>query len=157
ELCPCERDKDGVPSQETPQTRGGTAMTPSVTDRSAHDLQARLVELERELLKEKARNAEAVREFRRKTGILESILAGMGDAVIVADTLGTFLLFNPEAERLLHMGKVDVPPALWSERYGCYLPDEVTPFPAEDLPLARAIRGGDVNGALLFIRHEGLP
>ena len=42
-------------------------------------------------------------------GILQSVLGGMGDAVVVADTAGTFLLFNPEAERLLHTHRADVP------------------------------------------------
>ncbi len=90
-------------------------------------------------------------------GILQSVLAGMGDAVVVADTAGTFLLFNPEAERLLRTPRADVPPQLWSVHFGCYLPDEVTPYPPAELPLARAIRGEEVRGALLFVRHEGLP
>jgi two-component system sensor histidine kinase/response regulator len=90
-------------------------------------------------------------------GVLESVLAGMGDAVVVADAAGKFLLFNPEAERLLRMGRADVPPELWSAHYGCYLPDEVTPYPPADLPLARALRGEEVNGATLFVRHEGVP
>jgi PAS domain S-box-containing protein len=98
-----------------------------------------------------------MRELRDKTGILESVLAGMADAVVVADTAGRFLLFNPEAERLLRLGPAEVPPDLWSVHYGCYLADEVTPYPPGDLPLARAIRGEEVNGATLFVRHEGLP
>jgi two-component system sensor histidine kinase/response regulator len=99
----------------------------------------------------------AMRRTGENHGILESVLAGMGDAVVVADTAGKFLLFNPEAERLLRMARADVPPELWSARYGCYLPDEVTPYPPEDLPLARAIRGEEVNGATLFVRHDGVP
>ncbi|HEX5273552.1 MAG TPA: PAS domain S-box protein, partial [Gemmataceae bacterium] len=89
--------------------------------------------------------------------ILESVLAGMGDGVIVADTAGRFLLFNPEAERLLHTGRADVPPERWSAHYGCYLADAVTPYPPENLPLARAIRGEEVQGEVLFIRHEDEP
>ncbi|HKI36004.1 MAG TPA: response regulator [Gemmataceae bacterium] len=134
------------------------------TDREVHDLQARVAELEelqtareRELVEHSARLVESMRELRQKTGILESVLAGMADAVAVADTTGKFLLFNPEAERLLRMGQADVPLELWSVRYGCYLPDEVTPYPPEELPLARAIRGEEVNGTIVFIRHEGLP
>ncbi len=129
-----------------------------------HDLQARVAELEerqgaheKELLEHTARLEQSMRELRQKTGILESVLAGMADAVVVADTSGKFLLFNPEAERLLRRARADVPPEMWSVRYGCYLPDEVTPYPPQDLPLARAIRGEDVDGAMVFIRHEGLP
>jgi PAS domain S-box-containing protein len=99
----------------------------------------------------------AMRQPRENDGILESVLAGMADAVVVADTAGRFLLFNPEAERLLRRGQMDVPPEQWSARYGCYLPDEVTPYPPEDLPLARAIRGEEVHATTVFIRHEDLP
>ncbi len=127
------------------------------------DLQARLADLEarqgaqqQELIEHTARLEESMRALREKTSILESVLDGMGDAVIVADATGKFLLFNPEAERLLRMGSADIPVERWSDHYGCYLPDEITPYPPHELPLARAIRGEEVNGATLFIRHEGL-
>jgi PAS domain S-box-containing protein len=134
------------------------------SDGEAHDSQARVAELEgllaaheRELVEHTARLEESMRELRQKTGILESVLAGMADAVVVADTAGKFLLFNPEAERLLRTGQADVPIEEWSARYGCYLADEITPYPPHDLPLARAIRGEEVNGAVVYIRHERLP
>jgi PAS domain S-box-containing protein len=129
-----------------------------------HDLQERLAALEelqgaqeQELLDHTARLEASMRELREKTNILESVLGGMADAVVVADSHGKFLLFNPEAERLLRMGRADIPAEQWSVHYGCYLPDEVTPYPSRDLPLSRAIRGEEVNGAVVFIRHEGLP
>jgi PAS domain S-box-containing protein len=133
-------------------------------NREVHDLQARLSALEelqgaqeKELREHTARLEASMRELREKTGILESVLGGMADAVVVADASGKFLLFNPEAERLLRMGRADIPPEQWSVHYGCYLPDEVTPFPPHDLPLARAIRGEETHGEIIFIRHEGLP
>jgi len=102
-------------------------------------------------------SAASDRQLGDKAGILESILTGMADAVVVADLTGKFLLFNPEAERLLRMGQADIPVEQWSDHYGCYLPDEVTPYPPHDLPLARAIRGEEVHGAMLFVCHDGLP
>jgi PAS domain-containing protein len=45
----------------------------------------------------------AVEELSRTNEILQSILSNMGDAVIVADTEGKFLLFNPMAERMFAM------------------------------------------------------
>ena len=123
-----------------------------------HSPHARVAELEgllaaheKELVGHTARLEESMRKLRHKTGILESVLAGMADGVVVADTTGKFVLFNPEAERLLHMSRADIPPELWSVHFGCYLPDEVTPYPPHDLPLARAIRGEEVNGAVVFV------
>jgi two-component system, sensor histidine kinase and response regulator len=121
------------------------------------ELEGLLAAHEKEWAEHTAHLEDSVRELRDRTGMLESILAGTADGVVVADTTGKFLLFNPEAERLLHMSRADVPVEQWSVRYGCYLPDEVTLCPPHDLPLARAIRGQEVNGAQLFIRHEGIP
>src|SRR5438034_348187 len=45
----------------------------------------------------------------------------------------------------------------WSHRYGLYLPDKVTPFPHEQLPLIRAIHGEEVNNVEMFVRHEKAP
>src|SRR5262249_26451550 len=77
--------------------------------------------------------------------------------VVVADEHGRFLLFNPAAERILGMGPTDTAPADWSARYGCYLPDAVTPAPPDRLPLARAIRGEAVGDAEEFIRNPYRP
>jgi light-regulated signal transduction histidine kinase (bacteriophytochrome) len=52
---------------------------------------------------------------------------------------------------------MDVPPEEWSERYGVYLPDQVTPYPPDQLPLARAIRGESVDGDEQFLRHAKVP
>ena len=78
--------------------RGVRGPQPRVTE-----LEGLLAAHEKELLGHTARLEESMRELRHKTGILESVLAGMADAVVVADTAGKFLLFNPEAERLLRM------------------------------------------------------
>src|SRR5262249_51154697 len=83
----------------------------------------------------------AVEELSRINEILQSILANMGDGVIVADKFGNFLVFNPAAERMFGRGAIHVPPAEWSHNYGLYLPDKVTPFPHDQLPMVRSSRG----------------
>src|SRR5450432_2645448 len=45
----------------------------------------------------------------------------------------------------------------WSHQYGLYLPDKVTPFPSDQLPLTRSIRGEDVNNVEIFVRHRKAP
>jgi signal transduction histidine kinase len=54
-------------------------------------------------------------------------------------------------------GATDTTSAEWSERYGLLLPDTVTPFPAADLPLSRALRGEETNHVEMFVRHAGKP
>ncbi len=44
----------------------------------------------------------------------------------------------------------------WSATYGCFYDDGRTPFPSEQLPLARALRG-EASTADVFIRNPSLP
>jgi signal transduction histidine kinase len=92
-----------------------------------------------------------------QTELLSLILDQVGEGVAVADENGRFALFNPAAEKILGIGPVDVPPSEWTEQYGLFLPDCKTPFPTADLPLARAIRGEQVDDVEMFIRHAVRP
>jgi PAS domain S-box-containing protein len=93
-------------------------------------------------------------ELSRINEILRSILSDMGDAVIVADKNENFLVFNPAAERMFGAGATKGGATEWSKHYGLYLPDKVTPFPHDQLPLVRSIRGEEVNNVEIFVRHE---
>jgi PAS domain S-box-containing protein len=91
-----------------------------------------------------------------QANILAAIL-DMGDAVIVADENQNLLVFNPAAEEMFGAGATTARADKWSERYGLYLSDQVTPFPGEQLPLTRAIRGETVNDVEMFVKHEKAP
>lgn len=54
-------------------------------------------------------------------------------------------------------GLTDTTADEWPERYGIYLPDMVTPFPADELPLARALRGEIVDDVEVFVRPAHAP
>jgi PAS domain-containing protein len=75
---------------------------------------------------------------------LQDILDSLADGVIVADREGRFVQFNEAAKRFLGLGPIDVDPPLWSATYGCFRDDRVTPFPSDELPLARSLRGETV-------------
>jgi PAS domain S-box-containing protein len=95
--------------------------------------------------------------LRQQTQMLQSILDHMGDGVIVADENERFLVFNPAAERMFGLGSTDTTSSGWSEKYGLYLPDMETPFPSQQLPLLRAIRGEEVDEVEMFVRHARAP
>jgi PAS domain S-box-containing protein len=96
-------------------------------------------------------------ELARTNDILQSILSNMGDAVIVADKDNRFLVFNPAAERMFGKGAMTMPSTEWAHRYGLYLPDKISPFPHDQLPLTRSIRGEPVDNVEMFVRHEKAP
>ncbi len=96
-------------------------------------------------------------ETRRQKELLQLILASIADGVVVADSNGKFLLFNAAAEQVLGMGATEMTPDQWSDQYGVYFPDAVTPYPPNELPLVRTMRGESVDSAEVFIRNANVP
>ncbi len=109
------------------------------------------------VMRDIADRKEAEEALKKQEHLLRSILENMGDAVIVADGNEQFLVFNPAAQRMFGLGSSQTTSADWPERYGLFLPDQVTPFPAKDLPLTRSIRGEDVNDVEMFVRNAQSP
>jgi PAS domain S-box-containing protein len=89
--------------------------------------------------------------LRQQTEILRSILNSMNDGVLVAEAERNLILINPAGERMIGRREgplKDTTPG--TARFFC--PDRVTPFPAEDQPLMRALRGEEVSDAEMLIR-----
>jgi len=99
----------------------------------------------------------AEEETRRQKELLQLILESIADGVVVADSNGKFILFNAAAEQVLGIGATDTTPDQWSDRYGSYLPDALTPYPTNELPLVRAMRGETVDAEELFTRNAKVP
>ena len=95
--------------------------------------------------------------FQEDLTTLGNLLDSLTEGVVVADEEGRLRYFNPVAEEILGIGVQDVTPGEWTATYGCYYPDGQTPFPSEDLPLARALRGEEVRDELLFIKNPMRP
>jgi signal transduction histidine kinase len=95
--------------------------------------------------------------YRQQTKILRSVLDSMDDAVMVADKGGKIMLLNPAAEQLADAGATETPLSQWSERYGIYRPGTASLYPAEELPLARAIRGETADGIELYVQNADRP
>ncbi len=99
--------------------------------------------------------AEAIAISQRN--VLQSILDNLGDGVAVTDAAGRFVQFNPAAERILGIGGVDSGPERWSDVYGLFESDMVTPVPSEQLPLTRALAGEESRDVELYVRNPSLP
>jgi sigma-B regulation protein RsbU (phosphoserine phosphatase) len=87
----------------------------------------------------------------------EAALQQIAEGVIIADRDGRFVYWNAAAERIIGKGPLASTPAEWSSLYGCFLLDAVTPYPSEQLPLARAIRGEHVREADVLVRSPEAP
>jgi PAS domain S-box-containing protein len=93
----------------------------------------------------------------QQRSLLQSILDNLGDGVSVTDEDGKLTLFNPAAEEILGLGRLDVGPEEWSQAYGLFYPDTLAPAAVEDLPLARAVAGEESGDVELFVRNPERP
>jgi len=98
-----------------------------------------------------------LRSYERQITILKSVLESLPSGAIIADADGKISFFNAAAEMILGIGLRDLDPALWSSDYGCFMPDQVTRYPTERLPLARSLQGEEVLSEEIFVRNEQRP
>ncbi len=96
-------------------------------------------------------------ELRAKSSVLQSILDSMGDGVVVFNQNGQLTTINPAARRLYPKARHNTQLAEWAEAFDLFLPDRVTPFPSEELPMLRVLRGEAVDGLEVFVRHPDVP
>lgn len=82
---------------------------------------------------------------------LRDVLSCMSVGVAVIGADGRILYFNPAAEKLVGVGPIDEGPDAWPRIYGLYKPDEVTPFPAAELPAVRALQGEATDDVAMFV------
>lgn len=88
---------------------------------------------------------------------LRAMMDSMADGVIVADDSGAILYSNAAAEQLLPLHATGRASEQRLSDHGLFLPDRVTPYPANEQPLARAIRGERVERLELFMRQQNAP
>lgn len=89
--------------------------------------------------------------------LLSAVLNSAGEGVIAADREGKFIIWNPAAERLVGLGAAPAPQDQWSSHHGGYQSDMTTPYPPDQLPLARALRGESVDDDVHFSRNAAHP
>ena len=110
---------------------------------------------EEKLTAQAAELARSEQALRAQTRMFQSVLDSMDEGLVTADEHGKFLLWNPTAEKILGMGAMNLPIEEWAGHYGCYLPDGVTPFATDQLPLVRAMRG-EAADVEMFVRNPKL-
>lgn len=139
---------------------GGRLVVSSVwvLRRDADDQPVRILEANVDITARKQAQDELGRiekALRIQTQMLHSVLDSMGEGLIAADETGKFLLWNPAAESIMGKEKADLPIEEWSAYYGVFRADGVTPFPAAELPLVRALRG-QAASVELIVRNPRL-
>ncbi len=94
----------------------------------------------------------AQQTLREKEEILRSVLSNLVDAVIVADKDNRFLVYNPAAERMFGPQVPDIPATDWAQEYVFSRAGTSTIMSSEEMPLARAMKGHDVDDMELLVQ-----
>jgi rsbT co-antagonist protein RsbR len=84
-------------------------------------------------------------------------LNAIPDAVVISDPEGKLSHVNPIARQILPSDTVGTHQDDWSAVYGLFRTDGVTPFPPEELPLARALRGEAPPETPMIVRNPDRP
>jgi diguanylate cyclase (GGDEF)-like protein/PAS domain S-box-containing protein len=96
-------------------------------------------------------------EIHRQAGLTLSVLNSMADAVAVVDLQERLVMLNPAGQRLLNLKPLEISGLRPLNTIALYQADGETPYPPEQRPLQRALRGEHVNALLGRLRHEGFP
>ena len=88
---------------------------------------------------------------------LLNIIDSMGDGIFVVDETGKMLFCNKSSERIIGYGMLNLDLEDRVRLIGNYLPDMVTPFPPDDLPISRALRGESTDQMTYFVRNDRRP
>ena len=108
----------------------------------------------------KAENAQlkaANQELQNQLDLMKTIYDSLSEGVVASSTDGEFLLANPTAVNIAGMDTTDKPPEEWSETYGTFYPDTITPVPSSELPLVKAMQGMITDDVELFLRNQNRP
>jgi PAS domain S-box-containing protein len=133
-----------------------------VTDqiRARETLEDQALELEAQATELAAQTEEASRQTER-TGKLAAertaVLGNIADGVIIVDANGLITFVNDAAARLHGVERIGITPEEWPKAYNLMTLDG-KPYPADDLPLARALRQGETvrDAEWLISRPDGV-
>lgn len=130
---------------------GFVSVLRDVSARMAAEEAARLGEAQNwAIAEERLRAMQAQADF--TTAASAAILAQLAEGVIVTDGTGRITLVNAAAAAIHGVSRLDVEPHAYSDTYHLFT-EEGEPYPAGELPLARAVRGETVRDARWRIRR----
>lgn len=94
----------------------------------------------------------------RRAALTEAVLETIDVGVVACTASGRLSLFNAAAQAF-HGGTEDpgLDPALWAERYSLLDEDGEALLRAEQVPLTRALREGELQDVTMVIAPDGLP
>ncbi|WP_436213376.1 PAS domain S-box protein [Bradyrhizobium sp. LjRoot220] len=128
-----------------------TQMTRAVEGLSRGEQVAISSEGGREMAALTAAFAELSSQLGTKQNLLENTVESIRDCVVVADEKAVVVVANAAARRLLGLDR-GFDSMTGPRKFTCFLSDGTTPLPIADSPLARALRGENVDDFELVVQ-----
>ena len=98
-----------------------------------------------------------VEEMRFQTRLMNTVFEAMSDGLIATGADRKPVIYNRAIEAVLGPYVPGLELEDISAAYGIHLPDQVTVFPSEELPLIRALRGESSESVKMFVRNRHQP
>jgi signal transduction histidine kinase len=92
----------------------------------------------------------------QRANLLESVIDSVADGIMMVDQDGQFLINNKRAQEITGVAAAGSDWRSWTDTFGCFLMDGVTPYPPENLPLTRAMRGESTDQEDMILRNPAL-
>jgi|GEM_PF-4449753 len=81
------------------------------------------------------------------------VIESLTDGVAIADMTGKLIYINPAAEKIVGMKLLQTWPQEWQKTYGLFMEDMVTPFPQEQYPIVRGMKGEITKGVIIYVKN----
>ena len=110
-----------------------------------------------QLKKEQEQVKRVIDDLQTQNSLMDAIFNSISDGVIIADEHGKYVLFNKTAQKMAGQDLEDVHIPQAPERFGLFHPENKELYPVDELPLARALQGEQVDNIEILIRNPQLP
>lgn len=93
----------------------------------------------------------------QQTNILNSVISSLSDGLIVCDGAGRLMHSNPASHKILATNDLVADPKLRPQRLGFHHPVTHQPMGPNETPLARAVRGEQLDDVEVFVKSDTIP
>ena len=98
-----------------------------------------------------------VNQLQNRNALMDAIFNSIGDGVVVTNKDGKYVMFNETAKEMGGYSLNNVHTKYAPETLGLFQLDGQELFPADELPLARALHGENSDNVEIIIRNSHLP
>lgn len=95
-------------------------------------------------------------DLEKEKEFLKAMLENLSEGIVACDDSGKISLFNKASRNIFGLDAEDIEVSEWSEFYGLFKPDGITPLPTNQIPLSRAFQGERVSDCEIVIAPKNL-